>query len=102
LLISEEGPHRIGRFGTLCEVRDQCIVKTIDTGSITNDVNIVHTNRGAISYITVGGLNEVRVYRTTDFAQVATFLPAPFLTVFGHRVMVRGSALVWRTLMKWL
>ena len=57
---------------------------------------------GQFAYITVGGLNEVRVYRTTDFAQVATFLPAPFLTVCGHRVMVRGSALVWRTLMKWL
>lgn len=48
------------------------ILKTIDTGPITNHVNIVHNANGTFAYVTVGGLNEVKVFRTSDFAQVAT------------------------------
>jgi YVTN family beta-propeller protein len=48
------------------------LLKTIDTGPITNHVNIVHNANGTFAYITVGGLNEVKVFRTSDFAQVAT------------------------------
>ena len=48
------------------------MLKTIDTGPITNHVNIVHTTAGQFAYVTIGGLNEVKVYRTDDFAQVAT------------------------------
>jgi YVTN family beta-propeller protein len=48
------------------------VLKTIDTGPITNHVNIVHTTAGQFAYVTIGGLNEVKVYRTNDFAQVAT------------------------------
>lgn len=47
-------------------------LKTIDTGPITNHVNIVHNANGTFAYVTVGGLNEVKVFRTSDFAQVAT------------------------------
>jgi YVTN family beta-propeller protein len=47
-------------------------IKTIDTGPITNHVNFAHTARGTFAYITVGGLNEVKVFRTDDFSQVAT------------------------------
>jgi YVTN family beta-propeller protein len=47
-------------------------IKTIDTGPITNHVNFAHTAKGTFAYITVGGLNEVKVYRTDDFSQVAT------------------------------
>jgi len=46
-------------------------LKTIDTGPITNHVNIVHNATGTFAYVTVGGLNEVKVFRTSDFAQVA-------------------------------
>jgi YVTN family beta-propeller protein len=47
-------------------------IKTIDTGPITNHVNFAHTAKGTFAYITVGGLNEVKVFRTDDFSQVAT------------------------------
>jgi YVTN family beta-propeller protein len=46
-------------------------IKTIDTGPITNHVNFAHTAKGTFAYITVGGLNEVKVFRTDDFSQVA-------------------------------
>ncbi len=48
------------------------ILKTIDTGPITNHVNIVHNAKGTFAYVTVGGLNQVQVFRTSDFAKVAT------------------------------
>lgn len=48
------------------------ILSTLDTGPITNHVNIVHTTGSQFAYVTIGGLNEVKVYRTADFAQVAT------------------------------
>lgn len=47
-------------------------IKTIETGPITNHVNFAHTAKGTFAYVTVGGLNEVRVFRTDDFSQVAT------------------------------
>ncbi len=48
------------------------LLKTIDTGPITNHVNFAHTPKGTFAYVTVGGLNQVKVFRTDDFAQVAT------------------------------
>ena len=48
------------------------LLKTLDTGPITNHVNIVHNAHGTFAYITIGGLNEVKVFRTDDFSQVAT------------------------------
>jgi YVTN family beta-propeller protein len=48
------------------------VLKSIDTGPITNHVNIVHNANGTFAYVTVGGLNEVKVFRTADFSQVAT------------------------------
>src|SRR5262245_13861770 len=48
------------------------LLKTLDTGPITNHVNIVHNANGMFAYVTVGGLNEVQVYRTDDFSKVAT------------------------------
>jgi YVTN family beta-propeller protein len=48
------------------------VLRTIDTGPITNHVTIVHNPRGTFAYVTVGGRNEVRVFRTSDFALVAT------------------------------
>ena len=48
------------------------LLKTIETGPITNHVNIAHNINGTFAYVTVGGLNEVQVFRTSDFAKVAT------------------------------
>jgi YVTN family beta-propeller protein len=48
------------------------LLKTLDTGPITNHVNIVRNARGQFAYVTVGGLNQVRVFRTDDFGPVAT------------------------------
>jgi YVTN family beta-propeller protein len=48
------------------------VIKTIDTGAITNHVNFAQTKRGIFAYVTVGGLNQVKVFRTDDFSQVTT------------------------------
>jgi YVTN family beta-propeller protein len=48
------------------------VIKVLDTGPITNHVNLVRTARGQFAYVTVGGLNVVKVFRTPDFEQVAT------------------------------
>jgi YVTN family beta-propeller protein len=48
------------------------LVKTIDTGPITNHVNFVRNAKGSFAYVTVGGLNEVKVFRTDDFSLAAT------------------------------
>jgi YVTN family beta-propeller protein len=48
------------------------VLRSIDTGPITNHVNIVHNGKGTFAYVTVGGLNQVKVFRSDDFSQVAT------------------------------
>jgi YVTN family beta-propeller protein len=48
------------------------LLQTLDTGPITNHVNIVRNAHGQFAYVTVGGLNQVKVFRTADFSQVAT------------------------------
>jgi YVTN family beta-propeller protein len=47
-------------------------LKTLDTGPITNHVNFAGNARGTFAYVTVGGLNEVQVFRTDDFSKVAS------------------------------
>ena len=47
------------------------VLKTFDTGPLTNHVNIVSNANGIFAYVTVGGLNEIQVYRTDDFSKVA-------------------------------
>src|SRR6202165_3914447 len=46
------------------------LLKTLDTGPITNHVNIVRNAHGQFAYITVGGLNQVQVFRTDDFSKL--------------------------------
>ena len=48
------------------------VLRVLDTGPITNHVNIVRNGRGQFAYVTVGGLNQIKVFRTDDFQQVAT------------------------------
>jgi YVTN family beta-propeller protein len=48
------------------------VLRTIDTGPVTNHVNIAVNARGSFAYVTIGGKNEVQVFRTDDFSKVAT------------------------------
>jgi YVTN family beta-propeller protein len=48
------------------------LLRTLDTGPITNHVTIADTAHGQLAYVTVGGLNQVRVFRTDDFSKVVT------------------------------
>lgn len=47
----------------------------LDTGSITNHVNIVRNANGQFAYITVGGENAVKVYTTDDHPQLVATIP---------------------------
>jgi YVTN family beta-propeller protein len=48
------------------------LLKTLDTGPITNHVNIVRNANGTFAYVTIGGLNEIKVFRTDNFEEVTT------------------------------
>jgi YVTN family beta-propeller protein len=48
------------------------VLRVFDTGPITNHVNFVQTPKGQFAYVTIGGLNQVKAFRTSDFQQVAT------------------------------
>jgi YVTN family beta-propeller protein len=48
------------------------MLRTLNTGPITNHVNFVRNRNGQFAYVTVGGLNQVQVFRTDDFSKVAT------------------------------
>jgi YVTN family beta-propeller protein len=47
------------------------VLKVLDTGPITNHVNIVRNEHGRFAYVTVGGLNTVLAFRTDTFERVA-------------------------------
>src|SRR5437016_6670500 len=47
------------------------VLKVLETGPITNHVNIVRNAKGRFAYVTVGGLNAVLAFRTETFEQVA-------------------------------
>lgn len=53
------------------------VLKSMDTGPITNHVNFVRNANGQFAYVTVGGLNQVKVFRTDDFSLVATIPTGP-------------------------
>ena len=48
------------------------VITSFDTGPITNHVNFAKTAKGTFAYVTVGGLNQVKVFRTDDFSAVTT------------------------------
>ena len=48
------------------------VLRVLATGPITNHVNFVSTPRGQLAYVTIGGLNQVKAFRTDTFEQVAT------------------------------
>jgi YVTN family beta-propeller protein len=48
------------------------VLKSFETGPISNHVNFAVNSKGTFAYVTIGGLNQVKVFRTDDFSQVAT------------------------------
>ena len=51
------------------------VIATLDTGPITNHVNIVRNKNGQFAYITVGGENVVKVYTTADTPELVATIP---------------------------
>ncbi|KAA2236581.1 YncE family protein [Salinarimonas soli] len=47
------------------------VLRVLDTGPITNHVNFARTAQGQFAYLTIGGLNQVKVFRTDSFEEVA-------------------------------
>jgi YVTN family beta-propeller protein len=47
------------------------LLKTLDTGPITNHVNFARNALGTFAYVTIGGLNVVKVFRIDSFEEVA-------------------------------
>jgi YVTN family beta-propeller protein len=50
-------------------------IALLDTGSLTNHVNIVRNAIGQFAYVTVGGLNEVKVFTTADQPEQVATIP---------------------------
>ncbi len=51
------------------------VLATLNTGPITNHVNIVRNRNGQFAYVTIGGENVVKVYTTTDTPQLVATIP---------------------------
>jgi YVTN family beta-propeller protein len=51
------------------------VLSVIDTGPITNHVNIVRNSRGQFAYVTIGGLNEVKVFTTDAKPKLVATIP---------------------------
>ena len=47
----------------------------LDTGPITNHVNIVRNVQGQFAYVTIGGLSEVKVFTTSDHPDLVATIP---------------------------
>lgn len=50
-------------------------IALLDTGPITNHVNIVRNAQGQFAYVTIGGLNEVKVFTTSDHPELVATIP---------------------------
>jgi YVTN family beta-propeller protein len=50
-------------------------ITTLDTGPLTNHVNIVRNANGQFAYVTIGGLNAVKVFTTTDQPALVATIP---------------------------
>ncbi|MCU1262812.1 MAG: hypothetical protein JWO80_5697 [Bryobacterales bacterium] len=51
------------------------VLGTLNTGPITNHVNIVRNKNGQFAYVTIGGENVVKVYTTSDTPQLVATIP---------------------------
>ena len=53
------------------------VLREIDVGPLTNHVNFAVTEQGQLAYVTVGGLNQVQVFRTDTFERIAVIPTGP-------------------------
>jgi YVTN family beta-propeller protein len=53
------------------------VLREIELGPLTNHVNFALTGQGQLAYVTVGGLNQVQVFRTDTFERIATVPTGP-------------------------
>jgi YVTN family beta-propeller protein len=53
------------------------VLREIDTGPLTNHVNFALTDQGQLAYVTIGGLNQVQVFRTDTFERIAVIPTGP-------------------------
>jgi YVTN family beta-propeller protein len=53
------------------------VLREIEIGPLTNHVNFALTPQGQLAYVTVGGLNQVQVFRTDTFEKIATIPTGP-------------------------
>ncbi|GAC1408708.1 MAG: YncE family protein [Candidatus Velthaea sp.] len=51
------------------------VIGVLETGPITNHVNIVRNAHGQFAYVTIGGLNEVKVFTTTAHPALVATIP---------------------------
>ncbi len=65
----------VGRVQVLNAKPPFADITVLDTGPITNHVNIVRNANGQFAYITVGGLNEIKVFTTTDHPELVATIP---------------------------
>ena len=47
----------------------------LDTGPITNHVNFANNRNGKFAYVTIGGLNEVKVFRRSATPELVATIP---------------------------
>lgn len=50
-------------------------IAVLDTGPITNHVNFARNAKGQFAYITIGGLNQVKVFTTSDQPELVATIP---------------------------
>jgi len=53
------------------------VLREMDIGPLANHVNFAVTGLGQLAYVTVGGLNQVHVFRTDTFERIATISTGP-------------------------
>jgi YVTN family beta-propeller protein len=53
------------------------VLREIDIGPLTNHVNFALIGQRQLAYVTVGGLNQVQVFRTDTFERIATIATGP-------------------------
>ena len=77
------------------------LLKSIDTGPITNHVNFAHNANGTFAYVTVGGLNESRCFAPTTSRRLRRSRSASCRMASGRPATAAGSMSGWKTPTAW-
>jgi YVTN family beta-propeller protein len=60
---------------SIVDTQSLTVKRVLDTGPITNHVNFANNNQGNFAYVTVGGLNQVKVYKRDVSPQLVATIP---------------------------